>query len=146
MVRTFQSGTTYYGGAFDQQVEYKVIKYTPKPEGNGGAILIESDGKQYYLSAVNYDMAVVGHSPDRSRIRTHETIVLSVKADAPQWRETPLLHLAGIDDLHSVAVMFLAHQKVAQDSQRRIADYLTSVANEDPDKTAAEMLAELERD
>lgn len=140
-MRTFMEGTTYYGSAFDQSVSYTVVNYIDKPEHNGGAMLIEaSDGKRFYLSAVNYTLGDLGiETPEASRYGTHETLVMDVNSDKPDWGQ-PLLQLTGVSDLHAVAIMFLAHRQAQESAVER---YIQSVANEDPDKTVGQLFDEL---
>jgi hypothetical protein len=138
-------GVTYYGSAFDRMVSYTVLRYIDKPDHNGAAALIEApDGKRFYLSAVNYTLADIGvDTPDAALHGTHETIVMDVNNDKPDWGQ-PLLQLTGIADLHTVAIMFLAHRDAVADRDRAVIDYLQTVANEDPDKTVSDLLHELD--
>ena len=140
---TLAEGVTYHGSAFDRMVSYTVLLYMDKPEHNGGAALIEaSDGQRFYLSAVNYTLADLGvDTPNAADHGTHETIVMDVSDDKPDWGQ-PLLQLTGIADIHTVAIMFLAHRDAIANRDRAVIDYLQTVANEDPDKTVSDLLHE----
>lgn len=142
-MRTLTVGTTYYGSAFERRVSYTVRRYIDKPEHNGAAALIEAeDGKRFYLSAVNYTLADLGVDlPNAADNGTHETLVMDVNDDKPDWGQ-PILQLEDIADIHTVAIMFLAHRDAVAD--RAAAEYLRTVANEDPDKTVKQLLDELE--
>lgn len=146
-MRTLTKGTTYYGSAFEQRVSYTALNYIDKPEHNGGAALIEAeDGKRFYLSAVNYTLADLGVDlPNAADNGTHETLVMDVNNDKPDWGQ-PLLQMSGIADLHTVAVMFLAHRCTVADGNRAVAQHLQAVANEDPDKTVRQLLDELNKE
>lgn len=141
-MRTFINGATYYGSAFDQHVSYKVINYTPKVDIVGGAMLIEVDDERFYVSGVQSDMQFVALNNDQ--YSTHETLVLSTdKHSKPVWRSDPLLHITGTTDLHSVTVLFLANREQVAAERRWIHDYLANVANEDPDRTVTQVIADL---
>lgn len=144
---TLTEGVTYHGSAFERMVSYTVLRYIDKPQHNGGAALIEaSDGQRFYLSAVDYTLADLGiGTPNASERGTHETIVMDVNNDKPDWGQ-PLLQLTGIADLHTVALMFLAHRDAIADRDRAVIDYLQTVANEDPDKTVSKLMHKLNKE
>ena len=140
-------GVTYHGSAFGRMVGYTALRYTDKPDHNGAAALIEaSDGNRFYLSAVNYTLADLGiNIPSAAEHGTHETIVMDVNNDKPDWGQ-PLLQLTGIADVHTVAIMFLAQREAVADRNSAAIDYLKTVANEDPDKTVSQLLRELQEE